>query len=403
MKKLFKNSMKILLVIMIVPLFGCSQTQKTTEDQLNPLAETLIPAELETLMPAETETLMPAETGNSQNPQNDSSWSQLGSFEGSNSVGKISVAPDGTLYVQVNNQDGIKNEDGSYPETFAKWNGLSWSKVDSEVGIGVGHVQHFTVTFDGIIYAIIEVRSNDPIVDDYTKISKWDGKNWVDLGKVDGVISVMQLDSNGALYVGGVIRSIGESGVTNVAKWDGYNWSAVGTLEDQEIWQIAITPSGILYVLSYDGNLLQWDGTAWTPIKLGPEIDASFQSIVVNFDGTLFTSGFQYQNDTNPAFIAKLENTVWSFIDTEFIPSGLHRLIGFSKNGILYSTTLNPQNATDDTYLGSVFSWDGTKWIYQCDVHDEWALSPVENALYTRGSLEGIYQSEIFQFKLKND
>lgn len=165
----------------------------------------------------------------------------------------------------------------------------------------------------------------------------------------------MGFDSNGVLYVAGVLDSAG--GVTTgvIAQWDGSAWSAVGntTWSGGPPFAQTLTVSGTdVYVggrFSVAGgvlanNIAKWNGSSWS--ALGSGVNSLVGGINV-FDGTVYVVGdftsaggnsdFKYSAKWNPS------TSTWA---------------SFATN--LNSTTYAIYIDNTDTYIGGYFTTAGS-------------------------------------------
>ncbi len=156
---------------------------------------------------------------------NGSTWSSLGggltSTFGPNAilVTSMCVFDDGTgpaLYVA-----GSFTHAGGVPaDTIARWNGTSWSGISGPSGF-----QRLIVFDDGSGPALYGAVST-------LKVVKWDGSNWVSIGSdlyaVPLALAVFDDGSGEALYVGDRFSHVGQTPMQSITRWNGSTWSGLG-------------------------------------------------------------------------------------------------------------------------------------------------------------------------------
>src|SRR5207249_8096283 len=119
---------------------------------------------------------------------------------------------------------------GTAANYIAKWNGSTWTALGSGID-----APPFTST---AVYALA-VSGSDVYAGGYfttaggsaaNNIAKWNGSTWtaLDSGVGFGFVSALAV-SGSVLYAGGQINSAGDSAANNIAKWNGSSWSALGS------------------------------------------------------------------------------------------------------------------------------------------------------------------------------
>ena len=113
---------------------------------------------------------------------------------------------------------------GINAKNVAKWDGSAWSKVGDGVDSNV-----VGLTVDGVdLYTVGEYNNK-------FYASRWDGASstWQTLAverlvweEDEGFFNV-EVDGNGALYLGGDFPAIGGSQLANIARWNGSAWEAL--------------------------------------------------------------------------------------------------------------------------------------------------------------------------------
>jgi hypothetical protein len=160
------------------------------------------------------------------------SWSALGSgIEPVVSVPTTSVdafAWDGSnLYVGGH----FATAGGNPANNIAKWDGSSWSALGSGVENNVSASSYSVIRTllwnDSNLYAGGEftIAGGNPA----NNIAKWDGSSWSALDSgMSGRVEALVWDGSNH-YAGGTFVTAGGNTVNNVAKWDGSSWSALGS------------------------------------------------------------------------------------------------------------------------------------------------------------------------------
>jgi len=324
-----------------------------------------------------------------------SGWSPVGTNAELDSGAILEFAPDGTLYAGTSSI----LSDGNNVSNISRWNGQSWVPLGGEFS---GKIHSFAIGASENLYASSIQDTNDEDGSVKEKIFKWDGSTWIPIGDVDGVVFCMLVDTNGYLYIGGYSMQIGEVEAVSVAKWDGLGWSAMGwESEDSSVQDMIMAPNGAIYAVG-DNYLSRWDGVLWTPLQFGGDVYGNFRSIAMNQEGVLFVSGSYTKDGVYKNFIAKLEQSNWSFIDSKYVNSegSPPTLLGFSKNGVLYGAMFDIVNI-DQT---KIFIWTDAQEsdIPVGDKGVTAVFSPVENALYAFGSLDDTGEYGLIRLDLPN-
>lgn len=209
------------------------------------------------------------------------SWSALGSGL-NNWVNTMTVFDDGfgdgpALYV-----GGLFSTAGDVvANRIAKWNGASWSALDSGLNSSVNAM---TVFDDGsgdgpALYVGGGFTTAGGA--EANRIAKWDGASWSALGSgLGSTVNTMTAFDDGSgdgssLYVGGSFSTAGGAEANRIAKWDGTNWSSLGSGIDGPVWAFGVFDSGSgggpslyvggLFSTADDvaaSNVAAWDGTS---------------------------------------------------------------------------------------------------------------------------------------------
>lgn len=215
------------------------------------------------------------------------------------SVGGISFAPDGTLYVAYNKDQAgtvysntnqqVDRIVGNNAYHLNKFNLLTWT----------GYMGTVTPVFapDGTL-SIIDARSVQSFIS-YGGGSGWNKKQ-LSTGDIDIFSGSVAFAPNGELYVGA------RADIDLVRRFDGTNWVDVGT---QSLLQtpgytydyIAFAPDGSLYLASHQ-KIMRFDGSDWVTVG---ELSADISAFAFAPDGTLWAA------TEAPSKIYKFNGSSW--------------------------------------------------------------------------------------------
>jgi hypothetical protein len=219
---------------------------------------------------------------------NGATWSPLGMGlhnEFGGGLGSRLAIVGSDLYVT-----GTFSRAGGVPDqNFAKWDGSSWSSIDSSFQMGT---RSPLIVSGSTLYAGL-ILSSDGL---HKGVGKWDGADWAMIGPVDGtVISMALVDST--LYAAGKFHSIGGVAATNIARWDGATWAPLGPgigvdSPTHKIWAIAAHGSDLYAAVALStgssiedpppSQLYKWDGISWT--KVGSATDRTINALATMGD-----------------------------------------------------------------------------------------------------------------------
>ena len=80
------------------------------------------------------------------------------------------------------------------------------------------------------------------------RVARWDGVSWSALDSgVDSFVQALAVDSSGNLYAGGNFTAAGGAPANRVARWDGVSWSALDSGVDSFVQALAVDSSDDLY------------------------------------------------------------------------------------------------------------------------------------------------------------
>ncbi len=181
---------------------------------------------------------------------------------------------------------------GVVAQNIARWDGEGWSAVGDIVFAEVLRdtaTRDLAVHDDGTGAALYAGGDFDPDGSDLPSVRRWDGKAWLPVGDIGGVVRALAVFDDGtgpALYAGGFVY-MSDDTLTTLARWDGESWTmvedapagAICTLEvidDGLGGRSALYPGGD-FSLGGPAIIARWDGSAWSPLGFrdqGEESDA---------------------------------------------------------------------------------------------------------------------------------
>jgi hypothetical protein len=233
-----------------------------------------------------------------------SAWSPVGTGM-SHSVRTLTVFDEGFGRGPALFAGGIFSHAGVMVKYIARWDGSTWSALESPGGVGMNDwVAALTVFDDGsgggpALYAAGAFPKAGGIT--VNRIARWDGSAFSALEGPGGVgltgdsfppwvlaLTVFDDGCGGgpALYAGGNFITAGGVTVNRVARWDGSTWSALespgGVGMNDMVWNLTVFDDGsgggpALYAggafttaggVTVNG-IARWDGHAWSALA-GP-------------------------------------------------------------------------------------------------------------------------------------
>ncbi|MFT7463627.1 MAG: hypothetical protein ACI9EF_001972 [Pseudohongiellaceae bacterium] len=191
-------------------------------------------------------------------------------------------------------------------DRIAKWDGSSWSPVGAGLGSGFGSSGNALHVWDDGTGAALYATGNFSIANGGPGdgIAKWDGSSWSPLNSglfVGGGKSMVAWnDGTGEkLYVGGTFNSAdGVFGTKEIAAWDGSAWHALDIGLSNWVNSLAVFDDGTGEALfaggaftgtSFSGPFVpmdhvgRWDGTAWS--ALGAGVNSEVKALQLFDDG----------------------------------------------------------------------------------------------------------------------
>lgn len=282
-------------------------------------------------------------------------------------------------------------------------NVLAVAVEDSDTSVYIGG--SFTSTLD----------SNGNSVSNTSYIAKWNGTEWVPVGRgTNNTVHIITI-AGGYVYIGGDFTNVTNTDGTVVnntsyiARWNGSEWEAIGNGTNNSVYAITVESSNV-YVggaftntINGDGSsvsgtrkIAEWDGSSWSPIGYGGD-DHVYEIIL---DGNNLYAGGQFGNMKNNQFetvfytqsIARWDGTEWHAVGQgvqgtvnamEIIGSNLYA-VGSFPNAYESDGTLTSVN-----YIGV---WDGSSWSTLGNGAD-WVINDIissNNQIYVCGTFNNV-------------
>ncbi|MBL0309191.1 MAG: T9SS type A sorting domain-containing protein [Bacteroidetes bacterium] len=151
------------------------------------------------------------------------SWSAIDTTNWGNGPIGVAVEYQGNLYIGGNfvTKDGVLDR-------LAYWNGAKWLPVGNGIRGGAAGVGSFEIYEDDLyIGGGFDTTLGNPGF----CVARWNGTLWKDAGagmtSLNAFISDLQV-FNGELYACGRFTRIGDVPILAIAKWDGYKWCGLG-------------------------------------------------------------------------------------------------------------------------------------------------------------------------------
>ncbi len=250
------------------------------------------------------------------------SWSALDSGVGGSYPRVWALAGSGSN-VYVGGQ--FSTAGGSAANSIAKWNGSSWSAVGSHMGMN-GSVLALAVSGSDV-YAGGGFTTAGGTAANY--IAKWNGRSWRALGSgIGGIVAQVNAlaVSGGDVYAGGQFTTAGGTTANNIAKWNGNSWSEMGVGIDGWVVALAVSGSNVYaggYFSTAGGssatNIAKWNGSSWTNLASGISAPLGYPyyggnvSALVASGSDLYAGGeFTTAGGSAANYVAKWDGNTWS-------------------------------------------------------------------------------------------
>ena len=193
--------------------------------------------------------------------------------------------------------------------------------------------------------------------------------NWVGLNSVvpgvNSTVHAVAVDSAGVLYIGGDFTLAHSVNVNYIVQWNGTAWTPLGAGMDSRVFALAVDGMGNVYAggdfvhaggLSVN-HIAKWNGSAWS--ALGAGMDSSVYALALDGSGNLFAGGnFSNADSLSANYIAKWNGSAWSALGAG-MDSTVNALV-VDTSGNLYAGG-DFANA-DGTSANFVAKWNGSAW-----------------------------------------
>ncbi len=270
----------------------------------------------------------------------------------SNGSSVLSLARSGKdLYIG----GGFGHVDDTEAIGIARWDGTRWHPVGGGLETEGRYppeplVLGLLAGSDGALYAtgyFTHVVQTDGARVEANSIAKWDGADWMPLGRgllydttIAGtdVTAYVLAEVGGRLYVGGahfggVNADSSRVGSRGLVRWNGATWESVGSVQGEVHTLLALPDGDLIVVGSFlsvtnpDGttipgtaSLARWDGSAWHAI--GGGLAGGGQAYALAFtEGEFYVGGSTFgfvQSDGTMLYtpsVARWDGTAWHALD----------------------------------------------------------------------------------------
>ncbi len=259
----------------------------------------------------------------------------------------------------------------------AEWDGSTWSSLGP--GLSADEVSALAIYNDGSGPALYVAGHNLPLYGNPSgHIVRWNGSTWSTLqsgvsgGKGGTQVLALTVYDDGqgpALYAGGFFSQASGVGASNIARWNGSSWSAVGYGLVSVVYALAVYDDGSGPKLvaggwyNNDPNVFVWDGSTWS--LLGSGLDGAVRAFAVIQDGArhdLYAAGIFPSSGGSPlSNIARWDGSSWSSVGRGLCD--LVEALGVYDDGggpALYAG--GRFTCSGAQQLGRIAKWDGAAW-----------------------------------------
>lgn len=197
-------------------------------------------------------------------------WAALGSGT-SAAVRALTTMPNGDLVVGGN----FTTAGGVVVNSIARWDGVAWGALDSGMSGGASgpYVYALSTLANGDLVAAGDFTSAGGV--GATRIARWDGTSWSALDSgIGGTVLALSTLPTGDLVAGGSFTTAGGVAANFIARWDGITWSTLGSGTNATVRALTILPTGDLVAGGHftfaggvaAGRIARWNGAAWSAL-----------------------------------------------------------------------------------------------------------------------------------------
>ncbi|MBI3234444.1 MAG: T9SS type A sorting domain-containing protein [Bacteroidetes bacterium] len=214
-------------------------------------------------------------------------WSKLGELNANGQIMKLFTDSKGNVYASGD----FKNDSGYC--YVAKWDGQKWQELgllDDPCKSKV-FISNMLVSSKGELWMTSK------------KVCRWNGSTWEEMFDFDDYVRAIAEDEHGNIYVGGDF--VNSDQYTYVSKWDGKYWDELGigknAIKSKSIITSIQTAKGsdLVYATRWtledslgNGYITQWNGNTWSSVALD-----SYKKINFNNNKYVWTSAIDMNNN----------------------------------------------------------------------------------------------------------
>jgi len=276
---------------------------------------------------------------------------------------------------------------------IAKWDGTNWTPLSSGVNFEVADMK---LDNSGNLYVVGKNNSN---------IKKWNGSSWTTLASANGIISCIEIDDNGNLFVGGQFTTIDGVNANRVAKFNGTNWLAMGAGLNDSVIELFVDSFNKIYIGGYFNlsgtiplnNIAVWDGNQFNSLSNGfshNQTNFSFVDEIFIHDSKLIVGGMFTNSGTQSVnYVAKWKddidpcyglNATASFVFANSTHTTQHNSIygPIDVHVLCLSDDLfvdGTQSECENSYFVAIAEFDLMTWTDTNPLFSEW-ISPLTQA-----------------------
>ena len=294
-----------------------------------------------------------------------------GLFQGAYQEGKVL-----DLYADFPAEHIVKRDPQG---NWCKWNGTGYD--NSLKGQGTvqglnGIVRCMAEGPDGKIYVGGNFTNAGGVAAaDY--IARWNpvSEEWEAVGVPNtgaasiNTVSCLDFDASGNLYVGGIFTNFGDVAAADYfAKWNGTNWTALGSGIDSQVYDIEISPSGIIYICG--GFETAGGDTNCNRIAYYDTGSSNWKPLATGFNNFVYSIKFLPNNnlyigggftDAAYPYLCKWNGTAFSAVGTAGdIGGNVYHLNHLPSGEIVVGGEFS--NAGGNPNADKIVLWNGASW-----------------------------------------